>query len=149
MQPRTKAVALSRPGPATSKTMSRNRSISIRGRRPRRVTPPACARMRCNCGELWVLRVPWARRAEQDAARLHSNSGIETQYLFCMVNSDEFCQIHQSYGLTHVARFDARVWAHACLCVGPARCETGRLDGDATAANSRCEMRGACVTADR
>ena len=73
----------------------------------------------------------WAGRAEQDAARSHSSNCIETQYIFCMVNPDELCQIHQSSGITYVARLDARVWVHACLRVGTARCQTGRLDGDA------------------
>jgi len=104
----------------------------------------------CQPDHWWALAtVLWAGHAEQDAARLHSSSCREMQYLFGMINLDEFCQIHQSCGLTHVARFDACVWAHACLCVGPARCEMGRLDGDTMAANSICEMHGACGTADR
>jgi len=101
-------------------------------------------------GEIGGLRGPWIGRAEQDAARSHNSSYIETQYLFCMVNMDELCHIHQSCGLTYVLRDLMRACGRMPACVWEqyAIKRAGWMVMQ-IAASSRCEVNGACVTCDR
>ena len=146
IQPRTQASALSRPGPATSKLcLGLVPLVSETGQHHPHASASAAAG-----GEIGGLRGPWIGRAEQDAARSHNSSYIETQYLFCMVNMDELCHIHQSCGLTYVLRDLMRACGRMPACVWEqyAVKRAGWMVMQ-MAASSRCEMHGACVTADR